>query len=148
MKDPGDTTTADPPQGNPALRTLKSIVFTLVGVGLMIGASCWAASTWRFVVRAAIAPGTVVKLNAGGAHPEIRFTTAAGQAVEYPQGGMIWGYHAGEKVEVLYDPQNPTTDPVINTSGALWGFTAMDFLLGTAFVMVAQLARRMPDLVG
>ena len=140
--------TADTPQDYPALRTLKSIVFTLVGVGLMISALCWAVSTRRFVARAAVAPGMVVKLNAGGAHPEIRFNTAASQAIEYPQGGMIWGYRAGDKVEVLYDPRDPTTDPVINTPGALWGFTAMDFLLGTAFVMVAQLARRRPDLVG
>ena len=51
-------------------------------------------------------------------------------------------------MEVLYDPRDPATDPVINRSGALWGFTAMDFLLGTAFVMVAQLARRRPDLAG
>lgn len=148
MKDPGDTTTTDPPQDYPALRALKSIVFTFVGVGLMISALCWAASTRRLTTRAAVAPGMVVKLNAGGAHPEIRFTTAAGQAIEYPQGGMIWGYHVGDHVEVLYDPRDPTTDPVINTFGALWGFTGMDFLLGTAFVMVAQLARRRPDLVG
>ncbi len=140
--------TADPSQDNPALRTLKSIVFTLVGVGLMISALYWAVSTRHFVARAAGAPGTVVKLNAGGAHPEIRFTTTAGQVIEFPQGGMIWGYHAGDHVEVLYDPQHPTTDPVINTAGALWGFTVMDFLLGAAFVVVAQLARRRPDLAG
>ena len=89
MKGPGHTTTADPPQDNPALRTLKSIVFTLIGVGLMISALCWAASTWRFMARAKAASGLVVKLNAGGAHPEIRFTTATGQTIEYPQGGMI-----------------------------------------------------------
>ena len=138
---------ADTFQDSPALRMVKIIVFTLVGVGLMISALCWAVSTWHFVARAASAPGSVVKLNAGGSHPQVRFATAAGKVIEYPQGGMIWGYRAGDKVDVLYDPQDPTTDPVIDTPGALWGFTTMDFLLGAAFAVVAQLAWRRPDLI-
>ncbi len=138
---------ADTFRDNKALRVTKSIVFTLVGVGLMISAVCWAVSTRRFVAHAASAPGVVVKLNAGGAHPEVRFTTAAGQTVEYPQGGMIWGYRVEDRVKVLYLPQDPMADPVINTPGALWGFMAMDFLMGAAFVVIAQIAWRRPDLV-
>ena len=139
--------TASTPRENPALRTLKSIVFTVVGVALMVGALCWGASTRRFVARAATAPGVVTKLNAGGAHPEVRFTTAAGETVEYPQGGMIWGYHAGDHVEVLYEPGNPAGSAVLNRPGALWGFVAMDFLMGAVFVLVAQLAWWRPDWV-
>ncbi len=139
---------ADTPRDNPALRRLKSIVFTLVGVGLMISAVYWAASTRQFVARAASAPGVVIKLNHGGAHPEVRFTTAAGEVVEYPQGGMIWGYRVGDRVEVLYEPGNPNRDPVIHTTGALWGFVAMDFLMGAVFVLTAQLVWWRPDWVG
>ena len=133
---------------NPALRRFKCIVFTLVGVGLMISAVYWAVSTRHFVGRAASAPGAVVKLNAGGAHPQVRFTTAAGEVIEYPQGGMIWGYRVGDRVEVLYEPENPNRDPVIHTPGALWGFVAMDFLMGAVFVLMAQLAWWRPDWVG
>ena len=79
----------DTPRDNSALHGSKSIVSTLVGVGLMISAVCWAVFTWQFVTRAASAQGVVVKLNVGGAHPQIRFTAAAGEVVEYPQGGMI-----------------------------------------------------------
>ena len=71
------------------------------------------------MARAASAPGLVVKLDAGGVHPEIRFTTAAGQVVECPQGGMIWGYQVGDRVELLYEPANPFSSAVINRPGAL-----------------------------
>ena len=125
---------------NSALRRVKSIVFTLVGVGLMIGAVGWGISTGRFMTRAASAPGVVVRLNHGGAHPEVRFTTAAGEVIEYPQGGIIWGYRVGDRVEVLYEPEHPDRDPIIHTTGALWGFVAMDFLMGAVFVLMAQLA--------
>jgi hypothetical protein len=50
---------------------------------------------------AAVADGIVTKLNAGGAHPEIEFTTPDGQTVSYPQGGMIGGYKPGDHVRVL-----------------------------------------------
>ncbi len=133
-----------PAQETPPLRILKALVFTLVGVGLMAGDLYWAAATRRFVAHAASAPGSVVRLNAGGAHPEVRFTTTAGKVIEYPQGGMIWGYRVGDKVEVLYDPQDPA-DPVINTVGALWGFTLMNFLMGAVFVGAAALLWRSPD---
>ncbi len=139
--------TAPTPWENPAVRTLKIIFFTMVGVALMIGALCWGVSTRRFVARAASAPGVVTKLNAGGAHPEVRFTTAAGEVVEYPQGGMIWGYRAGDRVEVLYEPGNPAGSAVLNRPGALWGFVAMDFLMGAVFVLMAQLSWWRPDWV-
>ena len=137
--------TANTPRENPALCTLKIIVFTLVGVALMVSALCWAVSTRRFVARAATAPGLVIKLNAGGAHPQVRFTTAAGEVIEYPQDGMIWGYRVGDRVEVLYAPENPAGSAVLNRPGALWGFVAMDFLMGAAFVLVTQLAWWRPD---
>ena len=138
---------ADALQDNQALRTLKIIVFTIVGLALMVGAVCWANSTRRFVARAVAVPGVVIRLNAGGAHPEVRFTTAAGQVIDYPQGGMIWGYRVGDKVEVLYEPENPTGSAVLDRPGALWGFVAMDFLMGAGFVLLAQLAWWRPDWV-
>ncbi len=139
--------TAGTPHDHPALRRVKIIVFTLVGLALMVSAVCWAVSTFHFVARAASAPGLVVKLNGGGAHPEVRFTTAAGGTIEYPQGGMIWGCRAGDRVEVLYEPENPTGSAVINRPGALWGFVAMDFTLGAGFVLLSLLAWRHPELI-
>ena len=135
-----------PTGDNRPRRWLKVVVFTLVGVALMVGAVWAADSTRRFVARAVAVPGTVIQLNAGGAHPEVRFTTATNQVIDYPQGGMIWGYRVGDRVDVLYDPDDPA-QPTINTRGALWGFTAMNFLLGAAFVGAARLLWREQDAV-
>ena len=118
-----------------ALGMLKAVVFALVGVGLLAGAVWEAAATRSFVARARSATGEVVRLNAGGAHPEVRFIADGGQAVEYPQGGMIWGYHPGDHVTVLYDPRAPAMGPVVDTAGALWGFNAMTFLMGAVFLL-------------
>lgn len=33
----------------------------------------------------------MVKLNAGGSHPQIAFVTEAGEQISYPQGGLVLG---------------------------------------------------------
>ena len=122
------------------MRKVKIVVFTVVGLGLMAGTLFTVAGTRRFVAGARTAPGEVVRLNAGGAHPQVRFVTAEGETVEYPQGGMIWGYRRGDRVTVLYDPRHPSDGPTLDTAGALWGFEATTFLMGAVFVVLAQLA--------
>ena len=118
---------------------LKGGVFAVVGLGVMVGVGFGAASTRRFVQSAAHAPGVVTRLNAGGSHPEIRFTAAAGQIVSYPQGGMISGYYPGERVSVLYDPRDPSDSPCLNAFGALWLGWIMLLGLGAAFVGAGSL---------
>src|SRR5262249_35098816 len=66
------------------------------------------------------AEGVVVRLNAGGSHPQIDFTAASGAKISYPQGGLIFGYRPGQKVRVLYNPNNPGKTACIDTTGALW----------------------------
>ena len=122
---------------NPGLRTLKAIVFALAGVVFLAVAVYSTVSTRNFVARARRAAGEVVRLNAGGAHPQVRFVTDEGQVVEYSQDGMIGGYRTGDRVTVLYDPHDPKMAPTVDTTGALWGFTSMDFLMGAVFVLVA-----------
>ena len=111
-------------------------LFALVGLGLICGAVAETSATRRFVRSAARAPGVVSRLNAGGAHPQIQFTAASGEVVGYPQGGMIWGYHAGDRVSVLYDPHRPDNDPRLDTPNVLWFDTGMLFALGAVFTGV------------
>ncbi len=112
---------------------LKGELFAVVGLGLIIGVIAWCVSTAHFVRSAARAPGVVTRLNAGGTHPEIQFTAASGKVVDYPQGGMIWGYHTGERVRVLYDPRCPSDSPSLDTLPALWLGQGMVLLLGIVF---------------
>lgn len=131
-----------------ALSRLKAALSTVVGIALMLVCLVLAFYTWRFTANAAAASGTVTRLNAGGSHLQVRFTTAAGDVVEYAQNGLIGGYQAEDTVEVLYDPRDPKASAVINSFGALWGFTLIGFVSGAAFVGLGRLALRRPDLVG
>ena len=108
----------------------------LVCVGLLLlGLAAWRASATRSFVRtAAEAEGTVVALNAGGSHPQIRFATPDGQVVSYPQGGLIFGFRSGDTVRVLFDSANPTGTASIDSFGALWFAPLLLCSLGVLFV--------------
>ncbi len=112
---------------------LKGGVFAVVGLGLILGVCAWCVSNEHFIRTAARAPGIVTKLNAGGSHPEISFTAASGEVVDYPQGGMILGYHAGQHVTVLYNPRDPSGSPCLDTIPALWFDQGMLLLMGLVF---------------
>jgi Protein of unknown function (DUF3592) len=88
---------------------------------------------------AAVADGIVTKLNAGGAHPEIEFTTPDGQTVSYPQGGMIGGYEPGQHVRVLYLRDNPKLDPTLDVIGARYAFACFTGLMTAIGLVVATL---------
>lgn len=111
------------------------MLFLGVGIVVIIIVLVWAGINYQFVKQATSAQGEVVKLNSGGSHPEIKFTTQDGKEIEYPQSGLIFGYKIGDKVEVLYDAQNPQRAS-INTFGAIWGFPVLVLTLGLIFVIV------------
>lgn len=129
-----------------AVQRFKIVFFTIAGVCLLLVGAVVAFYEQSFINRAAVAPGVVVRQNAGGSHVTVGFTTATGETIEYPQNGLIFGYQAGDRVEVLRDAENPRS-AAINTFGALRGTTLFLFALGGGFVGIAQLARVRPDLV-
>lgn len=89
-------------QPNNLATRLEGGVLAVAGLGAIIGACAGAVSTRNFLQTAACAPGVVTRLNAGGFHPEIRFTAGLGQIVNSPQGGMIKRYRVGEWVSLLH----------------------------------------------
>ena len=111
------------------------MIFIFIGVFVFLIVAIWGSLTYQFISRSATAQGKVIRLNSGGSHPEIKFTTGDGKEVEYPQSGLIFGYKTGDTVEVLYDSQNPKKAS-INSFGALWGFPALIFVLGLLFIIV------------
>ncbi|KVL21653.1 MULTISPECIES: DUF3592 domain-containing protein [Burkholderia] len=98
----------------------KGVVFTVVGTCMLVGVALYAQSTREFLRTSVVVPGRVVKLNAGPHHPEIAFTTLAGEHVEYPQGGDV-SVEDGATVEVRYAPDAPEMTARMNTFGAIWG---------------------------
>lgn len=110
----------------------KGVVFTIVGTCLLIGAAMYAQSTREFLRTSIVVPGRVIRLNAGPHHPEIAFTTLAGEHVEYPQGGSV-SEEDGATVEVRYAPDAPAMSARLNTFGAIWGDVLMIGGMGVVF---------------
>ena len=123
-------------------KNVKVIIFIVAGTIVISAVAIWGIINRQFIKNAATAKGVVVKLNAGGSHPEIKFTTNDGKIIEYPQGGLISGYNTGDEVTVLYDSQNPH-NAVINDFGALWGFSLLAFVLGVSVVCVGMFLKFM-----
>ncbi|MET0389668.1 MAG: DUF3592 domain-containing protein [Polyangiales bacterium] len=124
---------------------LRGMLFTIVGSALLIIALSLGASRREFLQHAVSSDGTVVKLNAGSAHPEIRFATASGETVSYPQGGVIGGYQPGQRVRVLYLADDVHRTACIDDPGALWFATGCTALLGLSHVtlgLYSLLSRR------
>lgn len=116
--------------------------FLVIGAGLLVAAVVTGLALRGFIAQAVSAPGEVIRLNAGGSHPEIEFTAASGEKISYPQGGLIFGYRPGQKVRVLYGPENPRGTARVDAFGALWFAPLMLLGLGVALVIagIAMLA--------
>ena len=114
---------------------MAKTLFVLGGVVVLCVAAGIGFATQRFTSRAARAEGVVARLNAGGSHPQIEFTTASGTRVSYPQGGFVFGYRVGQTVQVLYDPDDPAHTARVGTVGALWFVPILLLGIGVAFVL-------------
>ncbi len=119
----------------------KSMIFVIIGILIICGVALWSYFNWQFIRHAEIAKGTVTRLAHGGSHPEIQFTTKEGKVIEYTQGGVIFGYKKGEKVQVYYLPKSPNICD-INTFGSLWGFPIALFTLGVIFLSTPILIKK------
>ncbi len=115
---------------------MRGLLFGMVGLLMLTVVAFEVNHRLEFLRDAQIADGHVERLNAGGSHPQVAFTTAAGEQVSYPQGGMIFGYKPGQAVRVLYRPARPDLEPALDTFGALWGMTLMAEVIGLTFVCV------------
>lgn len=123
-------------------------VFALVGVGVLVGAGKSAHTAYQVSADGVIAQGEVVSLKLerssgrrGGStyHPVFRFTAQDGQVyrVKHSQGSNPPAWKKGEKVELIYLPDDPEK-AVPNT---FWGKYADPFILtifGTAFIVMGS----------
>jgi hypothetical protein len=115
-------------------QTLTKILLILAGIALLIVAGVVAGSVRRFARIASAADGVVARLNAGGSHPQIEFTTASGQKVSYPQGGLTFGHRAGDKVRVLYEAGDPERTARLATFGAMWAVPMILLLIAASLI--------------
>lgn len=92
-------------------------------------------STVDFVKSSKVVTGEVVRLNAGGKHPQVEFITLRGERVSVPASSWFHFAEIGDKVEMRYDPKN-SHDAQMNTFFGIWGvhlmfcWVALMFLFG------------------
>ncbi|MCA8017965.1 DUF3592 domain-containing protein [Burkholderia metallica] len=113
----------------------KGISAIVIGMGLLVAAAISAQSTREFLRTSIVVPGLVVKLNAGGYHPEIQFTTKTGQQISYPQGGIVTKVELGQRVEVRYQADDPDGSATMNVFAAIWDSTIVFAFLGVVAIV-------------
>jgi hypothetical protein len=118
------------------MNLVRKWLFILIGLGLLAAAIPVTLSTRAFVRKAERVPGVVVSLFAGGSHPNIEFTTKSGKKITFNKGGMFSSYKTGEKVQVLYDPSDPSTTARIDEFGAIWEATIFLLILGLGLFLL------------
>lgn len=111
----------------------RALVFTPLGLFLLFITLWLVQNQLDFLAHAHRAEGHVSALNAGGNHPQIDFTDANGKTFSYPQNGFISGYEVGDRVTVLYRPEDPYVSAIIDSPGALWAWSLGAGLLGISF---------------
>jgi len=118
----------------------KALIAIVIGIGCLIAAVFTIHSTRDFLRSSVVVPGHVVALNAGGSHPQIAFVTQSGEAISYPQGGMIFGMKVGDTVQVRYLPGTPRHSATLDRFGALWDNTLFLAVLGSAAIFCGLLS--------
>jgi hypothetical protein len=117
------------------MEVIRNALLIAVGLILCVFAVLSGIRVTRFIRESESADGVVIKLNAGSSHPQIRFTTIAGQEIEYPQGGFIYGYHTGDRVRVRYKREAPFQTARLDTFAALWGTSMFLAVLATVCIL-------------
>ena len=136
--------------------TIFKYVFLLVGIGMLAGSWSWYQNTRSFIGQAAKAEGTIVELVRSNSsdsttyRPVVHFNNQNGEQIEFTSsaGSNPPSYSKGEKVEVLYLPNEPR-NAKINGFFSLWGGSliiggigGVFFLIGAGILLVSLLKSR------
>ncbi|WP_063962867.1 DUF3592 domain-containing protein [Burkholderia paludis] len=123
------------------MTVFKGCMAMLTGVALLVSAVVDVRSTRHFVHESIVVPGRVIRLDYGPHHPDIAFTTLAGERIEYPQGGDV-DVDLGDAVEVRYLPADPRSSARMNAFWALWGGPITFGAAGALFMLAGLRAAR------
>lgn len=118
-------------------------IFLLIGMGLLIGSFFAYQNSSSFLDAAIKTEGTVIELiasrskNSTTYKPLVQFTSQTGEVIEFtsPSGSSPPSYAKGEKVEILYLPEQPQKAE-INDFFSLWGVVAIVGGLGGIFFLI------------
>ena len=139
---------------SPLGKVVCCIVFSLVGLGLLIGGYFLSQNTRQFLAVSKHARGEVIDMvreesthgtgskrrTSSTYFPEIRFTSEDGVTVEFrgSSGSNPPSYHRGQSIDVLYNPSSPN-DARINGWFELWGPAVICGGMGAFFLLIGTL---------
>lgn len=111
------------------------IAFTIVGVLMTCGSI--ALLVWRiaFLFSAERGEGVVIEGGDGPFHAHVEFTTTSGQRLTFREDGIAW-HDVGDRVQVLYLPQEPSEHPCVDHPLDLFGWNAFAFSFAFSFLAV------------
>jgi hypothetical protein len=119
----------------------------MLGIGFLVAAGVLTTSTYRFVTMASRAEGTVIHITPRNAQPVIQvMPTERTTAIEFLGTGIITKYTVGDKVPVLYlpDDQYPSGfQTSINALDALWPLQLFLTALGATTISESLYIKRM-----
>ena len=122
----------------------------ILGAVMLVAAVLWALYQWSFRSNARRAEGLVVDVavetdarHSRLYHPVVEFTDHRGELVRFKEGVAVTGsalFDKGERVTVLYMPENPS-QAQIDTFSSNWLGPILTVLFGLAFMGVAFVIR-------
>lgn len=123
--------------------TIIKYVFSLIGIGMLVGTFFWYQNIESFIAESAKAEGKVTEVvrsrssDSTTYKPVVQFYAPNGELIEFMSGtGSNPPSHTvGEKVEVLYLPENPH-DAKINSFFSLWLGPLIVGVMGGIFFLV------------
>ena len=106
----------------------------MVGALLLTAGSLYVGVTAAFLDHAERTIALVQDPGPGGRHPTLRFRTPSGQVLHVVVGGVFKSVHAGDAVNVVYDPTSLAATAAVDTVAALWTPAVLLFVLGSSLL--------------
>jgi hypothetical protein len=137
-----------------ALAIIKYL-FSLIGLGMLVGAFFWYKSTNAFLAEATKAEGSVIELRLSRSSdsttyaPVVNFVTRKGEEITFVSSvsSNPPSYRVGEKVDIFYLPANPY-EAKINGFFSLWGGATIVGGLGGLFFLIGIAITVLPMVKG
>ena len=135
------------------IETFAKFFFELIGGALLVLCCYLLFGKLQFIASADRVQGQVVELqhvrssnknNTDGTwRPLVRFKAPSGALIDFTTSSSSGTprYEAGESVQIYVQPSNPT-HVMLDDAFELWGGPAMAGIIGAAFLLFAEILRR------
>ncbi len=126
-----------------AIMSIVKYIFSIIGAGMLVGTFFWFQHVESFIAESAKAEGKVTEVvrsrssDSTTYKPVVQFNAPNGELIEFMSdtGSNPPSHTVGEKVEVLYLPDNPH-DAKINSFFTLWFGPLIVGVMGGIFFLV------------